>query len=272
MPTQTAARELLFRRTHVHSGRRVIVTPGKSAMRRLFYGRILLDRGTRSARFKTGANETALLCLSGNAGVQVNGSSHALRQYDSIYIPRDSSVEVTSGAGADLIECAAAVKGKYPLQVVRYAEVQKDGSLSFSTGGQACRRSVNILIGKNVQAGRIIAGFTTSEPGNWTSWPPHEHAAMLEEIYVFYDMPAPAFGVQLVYTRPEEPEFVGVVREGDAVLLPAGFHPNLAVPGHRINFVWLMAAHRELADRQFGVVNVQPGFDQKGTGLEASRK
>ena len=31
-------------------------------------------------------------------------------------------------------------------------------------------------------------------------------------------------------------------------------------------------AHREKEDRQFGVVNVQPGFDSGGSGLEASRK
>jgi 5-deoxy-glucuronate isomerase len=33
-----------------------------------------------------------------------------------------------------------------------------------------------------------------------------------------------------------------------------------------------MAAHREKVDRQFGLVNVQPGFNQGGSGLEASRK
>jgi hypothetical protein len=33
-----------------------------------------------------------------------------------------------------------------------------------------------------------------------------------------------------------------------------------------------MAAHREVEDRQFGVVNVQPGFNQGLTGLEAGRK
>jgi len=250
----------------------VVVTPENSPMRRLRYARILLERRMPPVAFETESNETALISLSGGGAVRVNGDSFSLRQWDSIYIPRRASVEVTAEARADLVECSAPVEGNYPLQVVRYADVEKNSSLKFSTGGEACRRSVIILIGKNVQAGRIIAGFTTSEPGNWTSWPPHEHAAMLEEIYVFYDMPAPAFGVQLVYTRPEEPEFVGVVREGDAVLLPAGFHPNLAVPGHRINFVWLMAAHRELEDRQFGVVNVQPGFDQKGTGLEAGRR
>jgi hypothetical protein len=33
-----------------------------------------------------------------------------------------------------------------------------------------------------------------------------------------------------------------------------------------------MAAHREVKDRQFGVVNVQPGFDQGATGLEAGQQ
>jgi 5-deoxy-glucuronate isomerase len=76
----------------------------------------------------------------------------------------------------------------------------------------------------------------------------------------------------MVYNNPERPEFVQVVRDGDLVLMPAGYHPNVSAPGHRINFIWMMAAHREVEDRVFGVVNVQPGFDQAGSGLEASRK
>ena len=63
-----------------------------------------------------------------------------------------------------------------------------------------------------------------------------------------------------------------VVRDGDAVLMPAGYHLNVSVPGHRIGFLWAMAAHCEVEDRQFGVVNVQPEFQQGGSGLEAARK
>jgi 5-deoxy-glucuronate isomerase len=44
------------------------------------------------------------------------------------------------------------------------------------------------------------------------------------------------------------------------------------VPGHPICFLWAMAAHREGEDRQFGVVNVQRGFDEGSSGLEAGRK
>jgi 5-deoxy-glucuronate isomerase len=136
----------------------------------------------------------------------------------------------------------------------------------------AAERDLNILIGKNVEAGRIMAGVTFSRPGNWTSWPPHEHARMLEEAYLYIDMPAPGWGIQLVYNDPSQPELVAVVREGDCVLMPQGFHPNVSAPGGQINFLWMMAAIREGEDRQFGVVNVQPEYAQGGSGLEASRK
>src|SRR5207237_1063792 len=133
----------------------------------------------------------------------------------------------------------------YPTQLVRYADVEKDPALKFHAGGAASSRMLNVLIGGNVKAGRILGGFTRSEPGHWTSWPPHEHAAMLEELYVFFDMPYPAFGIQCVYGRADEPPLVSIVKDGDAVCIPAGYHPNVAIPGQPINFVWLMAAHRE---------------------------
>jgi 5-deoxy-glucuronate isomerase len=267
-----ANERLIFRQTNTRKGRNISITPENSTMKHLVYGRIILDQDEPSVKFSTGKLETGLICLSGECTIKAEGQTNRIDQYDSIYLPRDTEVEIATETSVDLVECSSEVEQKYPLQIVRYADVEKDGSLKFKTGGASNSRTVNITLGKNIEAGRILAGFTTSEPGHWTSWPPHEHASMLEELYVYYDMPAPAFGVQFVYTNPDEPEFIGVVRDGDAVIMPKGFHPNVSVPGHPINFVWMMAAHREVEDRQFGVVTVQPGFDQGGSGLEASRK
>ena len=267
-----ANEQLIFRKTNSRKGRHISITPENSPMKHLVYGRIILDREVRQVTFSTGKLETGLICLSGACAIKADGQTNQIKQYDSIYLPRDTEVEIETGSSVDLVECSSEVEKRYPLQVVRYADVEKDGSLKFKTGGASNSRTVNITLGKNIEAGRILAGFTTSEPGHWTSWPPHEHAAMLEELYVYYDMPAPAFGVQFVYTDPDKPDFIGVVRDGDAVIMPRGFHPNVSVPGYPINFVWMMAAHREVEDRQFGVVTVQPGFDQGGSGLEASRK
>jgi 5-deoxy-glucuronate isomerase len=269
---QGDSEKMIFRHTNAHTGRHIAVTPQNSLTKHLAYGRIILNDANSTESFRTADRETGLICLSGEAMVVVDGEKVTLSRFDAVYIPRDSSVAITTNSNVDLAEFSADVANRYPLQVVRYAEVEHNPGLKFDTGGPSSRRHLNMLLAKNVQAGRLVAGFTDSEPGNWTSWPPHEHANMLEEIYVYFNMPDPAFGIQLVYNNTEYPELVTVVRDGDAVLMPSGYHPNVSVPGHRISFLWAMAAHREMEDRQFGVVNVQQGFEQGGSGLEAGKK
>src|SRR5687768_1481965 len=263
----------IVRNTAARKGRTQAIAPGTgAASRHLHYGRVILDAGDTPIIIDTGDRETGLVCLRGSAGVSVESRSYTLDRYDAIYVPRDARVSIAPGSeGCDLAEISAPVSKRHPVQIVKFADVQKDPGLHFNAGGPSNQRELNILIGKNVQAGRIMAGVTFSAPGNWTSWPPHEHAAMLEEAYLYIDMPAPAFGIQLVYTNPREPELATIVREGDVVLMPQGYHPNVAAPGASINFLWMMAAHREREDRQFGVVNVQPAYAAGGSGLDKGR-
>src|SRR5580658_6680535 len=250
---QPDTEKMIFRATNRRVGRHVSVTAKNSTNRHLSYGRIILNHSVPSLSFSTGNQETGLICLSGKGVVRAAGKSFELGQYDSIYIPRGAQVEVSTSADVDFAEFSSDVDNTYPVQFVPYAETSKDASLRFATGTPGSSRHVNICIGKNVDAGRLLVGFTVSDPGNWTSWPPHEHAVMLEEMYVYFDMPEPAFGIQMVYNDTEYPELVTVVRDGDAVTIPSGYHPNASVPGHRITFLWALAAHREKEDRLFGV-------------------
>lgn len=253
------ASTMVFRKTNVHAGRHVWVTPENSTNRHLSYARIILNKD--AVWFRNPGQETGLIVLAGSATVKVDGQAAELKQFDAVYAPRDASIEVRTDAAVDIAEFSAPVSEKHPLQVVRYADVEKDASLKFVVGSAGQQRSVSIVLGKNVEANRLLLGFTVSDPGNWTSWPPHEHARMLEEMYVYFDMPEPAFGIQLVYNNTEYPELVTPVRDGDAVLMPSGYHPNVSIPGHRISFLWCLAAHREKEDRKYGVVNVQPEFE-----------
>jgi 5-deoxy-glucuronate isomerase len=265
-------RTCIVRNTAAARGRTRTVAPGETAARFLHYGRIILAPGDASLHVDAGAMETGLICLKGGGTVTADGRSFAMTPYDALYVPRDTAFDVQPGnGGCDFAEIAAPVHGHYPLQFVSYADVQRNPGLHFAAGADGSRRTLNILLGKNVQAGRIMAGVTFSDPGNWTSWPPHEHAVLAEEAYLYIDMPAPAFGVQLVFLDKENPELATIVREGDIVLMPQGYHPNVAAPGHPINFVWMMAATRELDDRQFGVVNVHPDFATTASGLDTGR-
>jgi 5-deoxy-glucuronate isomerase len=268
-PLETS--KLIFSGTASRRGRHISVTPANSVMAHLHYGRVILAPDEPRVAFATEGRETALLSMRGACSITVDGTRTDIGLHDAIYIPRGSAVVVETTGEVDLVECAAEVSGTYPLQVIRYAELSANPKLKFRAGGEATTRDLNIVVGDNVKAGRILMGFTRSQHGNWTSWPPHEHTKMLEEVYVYFDMPPPAFGIQLVYDTPERPEFAAVVHDGDAVLMPSGYHPNVAAPGHSINFIWMMAAHKEVEDRQFGVVNVQPGFGSD-SGIGASSR
>jgi 5-deoxy-glucuronate isomerase len=274
MSTQPiTAERCIVRNTASSKGRTQAVEPGRTAARYLHYGRIILSEDDSPLKFQTNDRETGLICLEGSAQTAAEGRSYNLGKYDALYVPRDTSVEVTPGAGGcDIAEVSSPVSRRHPVQYVAFSDVQNNPGLHFAAGSPGCQRELNILIGKNVEAGRLMAGVTFSAPGNWTSWPPHEHAVLAEEAYLYIDMPPPAFGIQLVYTNKTDPEVATIVREGDVVLMPAGYHPNVAAPGGRINFLWMMAANREDDDRLFGVVNVQPEFAAGGSGLDKGKK
>ncbi|MCD9189259.1 MAG: 5-deoxy-glucuronate isomerase [Pyrinomonadaceae bacterium] len=262
----------VVKETHTNKGRTISVTPKNTATRHLHYGRIRLDAGDAPLTFENQTHETGLVCLNGSAKISTGGQTLSLNRYDALYVPRDSKIEVSTEDGCDLAEISAEVENLYPLQFVSFEEVRQNPALHFIAGKPPTERDLNILLGKNIQAGKIMAGVTFSSDGNWTSFPPHEHAEMLEEAYLYIDMPAPQWGIQMVYTDPKNPELIEVVREGDVVVMPKGFHPNVAAPGGQINFLWMMAANTEVEDRQFGVVNVQPEYASGGSGLEASQK
>ena len=256
-------------KTHEGRGRRTAVAPGTTASRFLHYGRITLAAGDPPLQFNNNDHEAGLICLNGKATVRAEGETFELDRYDAVYVPRDSEIEVSTTQGCDLAEVSAPVAKRYPIKYVSYKEVRQNPKLHLIAGKPPAERDLNVLIGANVEAGRIMAGVTFSTPGNWTSWPPHEHSKLLEEAYLFIDMPSPSFGIQFVYTDPLRPELVQVVRGGDCVLMPQGYHPNVAAPGGQINFLWMMAAIREGEDRLYGVVNVQPEYAAGGSGLEA---
>lgn len=256
--------------THKVKGRTNSVSPGATASRNLFYGRIIIEAGDAPIAFENRTHETGLVCLNGAGNVATGGQTFAMNRYDALYVPRDSQIKVASDTAFDLAEMSAPVEKRYPLQFVAFQEIRNDPALHFTAGKPPSERDLNILFGKNIKAGRLMAGVTFSSDGNWTSFPPHEHQNMLEEAYLYIDMPSPQWGIQMVYTNLDEPELVQVVHEGDVVLMPKGYHPNVAAPGGHINFLWMMAANREGEDRQFGVVNVQPEYAAGPTGLESS--
>ncbi len=101
-------------------------------------------------------------------------------------------------------------------------------------------------------ARRLMVGETFSPPGSWSSFPPHKHDGLdgeprLEEVYHFRVDPPGGFGIQRLYTSAGEDVSL-TVEDGDAVLIPYGYHPVAVPPGYRLYYLWALAGdERRLA-------------------------
>jgi len=134
--------------------------------------------------------------------------------------------------------------------VVRYADVEKDPGLKFVTGSLVHRRIEHAGSAKNVEVDALLPDLRipirpTDESASATNTP------NARKKYVYVTCPKRLTGIQLVYNTHESPELVPVVRDGDAVLMPSGYQPNVSVPGTDRRFYGDGSASRG-GDRQFG--------------------
>ena len=91
-------------------------------------------------------------------------------------------------------------------------------------------------------------GETWIPAGHWCSCPPHSHdktvpgeESLLEEVYYFRFKPSTGFGFQGIYTDNRDVDEAYIIRDGDAVMIPQGYHPNVAGPGYQMRMQWGMA-------------------------------
>ena len=258
----------LFRDTASNKGRTIEITPDTSEFVAISAGRIILDKETPRASGLNEGRETALLCLHGSGRVRVGDEEFAMSRFDGVYVSRGASFEVSTDDFIDIVEGSAPTEKTWPTKFVSFEnDVKNSDSLTLHVGAEPYYRDIHKVLAENVEGSRLLMGVTMSKPGNWTSWPPHEHAATREELYLFFDMPRPGFGTQFIYSNLDEPEFVQPVYENDAVTIVEGYHPNVAAPGYPINFCWVLCSLEDDTWRTLGGVNVQAGFEAMPTGL-----
>jgi 5-deoxy-glucuronate isomerase len=141
---------------------------------------------------------------------------------------------------------------------IRFDDIQ--GSDQHELFGEAqinSLRDVYMCIDDTFNASRLLVGIGQGRPGGWTVWPPHEHGDEKEELYVYFDMQG-GFGLQCVYEDMDDARCY-LVREGDMVAVPRGYHPNAGCPAGRISYLYAMAA-RVAGQRSFMDLRFQEPF------------
>lgn len=257
----------LIRDTASKKGRSIPITPQTTDFQYISAGRIILDGEISSVTVRNEGAETTLLVLHGSGRVRVGNQTFDVTRLDGVYVPRGEEFTVETDETLDIFEGSAPTEVQAQARHVRFGDIKDQEGLYLRVGQEPAYRDIYKVLAENVDGGKLLTGVTLSKPGNWTSWPPHEHAATQEELYLFFDMPSPGFATQFIYTELQNPEFVQPVYADDAVVIVKGYHPNVAAPGFPCNFAWLLCSLEDTTWRKVGGVNVQPEFTME-TGLK----
>jgi len=222
--------------------------------------RIELNSEQPTVCIETGLEEVVLVCISGQATYSFEGERGTVQYKDSLYVPWQRQLTLKADHDAVVMRIGADCDRDTRFAHIRFADVAADPSQHHVFGSSEVNslRDVYMTITDKFDASRLLVGIGQGSPGGWTVWPPHEHGDEKEELYVYFDM-APAFAVQCVYEDLDAPLFCGIVRDGDMVSVPRGYHPNVGCPGGRISYVYAMAA-RVAGQREFMALRFQEEF------------
>ena len=235
------------------TGLHLLQKRGEHGAHELTSWRLRLEPGG-SATYAVPDEETILVLQQGRGTFTAGthswtiGRSNVFDQRASaLYLPPATNLTVRATEALEAILVSApTTEGGEP------ALVTSDDVQPMDRGKGLYARQVHNLFVTDPHARRLMVGETFNPAGHWSSYPPHKHDGkdgepVLEEVYHFRLDPAGGFGHQMLYTADGE-NVTHAVRDGDAVLLPYGYHPVSAPPGYRLYYLWAMAGkERKLA-------------------------
>jgi len=207
--------------------------------------------------------EICLVVMGGEVDFQYGRFTGTAIFKDMIYIPWKESITLIPKTRTVLMRFGAPSHIDTQFAHLKFSDVDQDPKKHkvFGKVENNCQRDVWNFIDDDFKASRLMVGLCEGNIGGWTSWPPHEHADKREEVYVYFNM-GKAFGIQCVYKDMEHPLIVAIVKDGDLISIPRGYHPNVGCPGGKISFIYCMVAKKP-GDRKFMDLHIQKIFGDK---------
>ncbi|HET9660114.1 MAG TPA: 5-deoxy-glucuronate isomerase [Thermomicrobiales bacterium] len=218
-------------------------------------------------------DEYAIVLLSGactivQAGERVNLGPRA-NVFDDppwayyLSVGTDCSVEVESTT--EIAVCRSKAADSKPAKLISPSDVE----IEIRGAGNASRE-IRHVIKPEFPADTLLVVEVITPSGNWSSYPPHKHdihdmprEADLEEIY-YYRIDSPdGFGLQRLYTADGTIDEAFVIRDGDLLLVPFGYHAFAMAQGYTGYYLNVLAGDEP-------VRTMQPSDDPKHAWVRAT--
>lgn len=244
----------------VSEGFHACIQPGIQDCKVVQIYRLNLKRGS-VFRLESGRLEMNPVLIQGMASITMDALEGKMATLDSFYITGGMDVRIEALEDCIFYIGAAVCEGYGKPFFRKFDKNLPLGEVRQIHGHGAGQREVFFTLNPEKDASRLLCGLTWGGDGAWTSWPPHQHEKDLEEVYCYFDMDAPGFGFHVSYMKSGGVEEIvsHVVRSGNMVLAPAGYHPTVASPGTKNTYFWVLAAHSH-ESRRYDLAMLDPVY------------
>lgn len=233
------------------------VTPESAGWTYVGFEAVRLKAG-ESLQRDTGTQEVCLVLLSGKADIRTNhaewtniGKRMSVFEKTppySAYVPNGDRYEVLALTDLELAVCSAPGIGSHEARLISPEHV------GVETRGQGnVERQIHNILPEGESADSLLVVEVFTPEGHWSSYPPHKHdrdalpdESLLEETYYFRVQPEQGFAIQRVYTDDRSLDETLAVNNGEAVLVPRGYHPVSAPPGYEVYYLNVMAGPKRV--------------------------
>ncbi len=205
-----------------------------------------------SFRGHTDSTELCIVMLGGTCSIESSAGTwrHVGKRPNvfagmpyAVYLPIHTEYAVSAETDCEIALCSSRAEESHPARPIAPEDVE----LEVRGGGNATRQ-INHIIKPEFDAQRLLIVEVYTPSGNWSSYPPHKHDVHnppvevdLEEIY-YYKIDRPeGYAIQRVYFANRSIDMALVVRDGELVLVPEGYHPVVAAHGYNVYYLNVLA-------------------------------
>jgi 5-deoxy-glucuronate isomerase len=161
----------------------------------------------------------------------------------SLYLPVGTTFTAISEEGAELAVTLSRAEKQFPAKLIEPDDV----AVEIRGAGNAARQ-INHIIKPDFPADNLLVVEVFTPSGNWSSFPPHKHdvsqmpaEADLEEIYYYRINPDDGFGLQRLYFADGSFDHAWVIKDGDLLLVPEGYHAFAVAHGYTGYYLNILA-------------------------------
>lgn len=239
---------------HSHSpegtGRVIEVTPESAGWD--FVGLVVQDiQPGGTWQYAAENDEICIVPLRGSATITCDGEDWTISRpgtmFDgkptSLYLPLGSSFSAVTEDGAELAVTSSRATETFPAKLIEPDDVD----VEIRGAGNAARQ-ISHIIKPDFPAQNLLVVEVFTPSGNWSSFPPHKHdvqnmpeEAILEEIYYYRVSPEDGFGLQRLYYADGSFDHAWVIKDGDLLLVPQGYHAFAVAHGYTGYYLNILA-------------------------------